>query len=180
MQWLHVTDVFFFFFFFFKKPPKLYDFKTFKNLLFVHKNWKTYSEDMLDKSASIFPIFLTADKELKQPSRAIIREKPTLCMQKKTIRKSSKPVFYYNKSSATHRLILSVDTETNPGQVYPDNQQTKPKSDRLSSSICKLCNKTIQINSKRLMCIYCRSLVHLKCNSLKAILNIKISRKAYE
>ena len=61
-----------------KKPPKLYDFKAFRSLLLVHKNGKTYYEDMLDKSASIFTIFFAADKELKQPSRAIIREKPTL------------------------------------------------------------------------------------------------------
>ena len=101
-------------------------------------------------------------------------------MQKRTIRKSSKLVPYYNNSSATHRLILSGDTETNPGPANRDNQQTKPKSDRIRSSNCDLCNKTVQINSKKLMCIHCKSLVHLQCSTLKAILMIKNSRKAHE
>ena len=48
-------------------------------------------------------------------------------MQKKTITKSLKPVFYYNNSSATHRLILSGDIKTNSGLANRDNQQTKPK-----------------------------------------------------
>ena len=101
-------------------------------------------------------------------------------MQKRTIRKSSKPVIYYNKSSATHRLILSGDIETNPGPANCDNHPTKPKSDRQRSSTCDLCNKTVRINSKKLMCIHCKSLVHLQCFTLKAILIIKNSRKAHE
>lgn len=91
--------------------------------MFVHKDGKTYSEDLFDKSAPIFSgVFFTANKELKQPSGVIIREKPTLCTQKKTIRKSSKPVLYYSNKSATHRLILSEDIEKNRGPVNPDNQ----------------------------------------------------------
>ena len=124
--------------------------------------------------------FFNANREVEQQSRAIIREKPTPCMQKRTIRKSSKPVLYYNNSSATHRLILSGDIETHPGPANRDNQQTKPKSDRLRSSTCDLCNKTVRINSKKLMCIHCKSLVHLQCSTLKAILIIKNSRKAHE
>ena len=121
----------------------------------------------------------TQRTEVEQQSRAIIREKPTLCMQKRNIRKQSKPVLYYNRS-ATHRLILSGDIETNPGPANRDNQQTKPKSDRLRSSTCNLCNKTVRINSKKLMCIHCKSLVHLQCSALKAILIKKNSRKAHE
>ena len=60
--------------------------------------------------------------ELKQPSRAITREKSTLCTQKRTIRELSKPVLYYNNSFATYRLILSGDIEKNSGPVNPDNQ----------------------------------------------------------
>ena len=114
----------------------------------------------------IYLLFLDAKTEVEQQSRAIIREKPTPCMQKRTIIKSSKPVHYYNCSSATHRLILSGDTETNPVPAKCDNQQTKPKSDRLRSSACNLCNKTVRINSKKLMCIHCKSLVHLQCSAL--------------
>ena len=101
-------------------------------------------------------------------------------MQKRTIRKLSKPVLYYNSSSATHRLILSGNIETHPGPANRDNQQTKPKSDRLPSSTCELCNKTVRIKSKKLMCIHCKSLVHLQCSTLKAILIIENSRKAHE
>ena len=112
----------------------------------------TNMENLLRKHCWIilllFFLFFTAKKELKQPSRAIIREKPTLCMKKKTIRKSSKPVLYYNNCSATHRLTLSGDIQTNPGPVNSDNLQTKPKSDRLPSSACQLCNETVQITPR--------------------------------
>ena len=99
---------------------------------------------LLDNSAPIFTIF-NANTELKQQSRAIIREKSAPCMQKGTIRKSSKPVLYYNNSSATHRLILSGDIKINPGPANRDNQRTKPTSDRLPSPTCELCNKTVRI-----------------------------------
>ena len=89
------------------KPPKLYYFKTIKILLFVHKHGKTYYEDLLDNSTPVSTIFI-ANEELKLPSRAIIREKTTLCMQKRTIRKSSKPVLYYNNKSAAHRLNIHI------------------------------------------------------------------------
>ena len=102
----------------------------------------------------LYLLFFNANTEEEQQSRAIIREKPTPCMQKRTIRKSSKPVLYYSNSSATHRLILSGDIETYHGPANRDNQQTKPKSDRLRSSTCNLCNKTVRINSKKLMCIH--------------------------
>ena len=128
----------------------------------------------------LYLLFFNANAEVEQQSRAIIREKPTPCMQKRTIKKSSKPVLYYNNSSATHRLILFGDIETNRGPANCDNHQTKPKSDRLRSSYCDLCSKTVRINSKKLMCIHCKSLVHLQCSGLKAILIIKNSRKTHE
>ena len=93
----------------------------------------------------LYLLFFTGNKELKQPSRVIIREKQTLCMQKRTIRKSSKLILYCNSSSATHRLILLRDIETNHGLVNPNNQQTKAKSDRLPSSAYQLCNKTLRM-----------------------------------
>ena len=127
----------------------------------------------------LYLLFLNASTEVEPRSRAIIREKPTPCMQKRTIRKSSKPVLYYN-SSATHRLILSRVIKKYPGPANRDNQQTKPKSDHLRSSTCDLCNKTVRTNSKKLMCIHCKSLLHLQCSTLKAILIIKKSRKAYQ
>ena len=62
----------------------------------------------------LYLLFFNTNTELKQQSRAIIREKRAPCMHKRTIRKSSKPVIYYNDNSATHRLILSGDIEVNP------------------------------------------------------------------
>ena len=124
----------------------------------MHKHGKTYYKGLRDNSAPIFSIF-NANTKVEQQSRAIIRKKPTPCMQKRTIRKSSKLVPYYNNSSARHRLILSGDIETNPGPANRDNQQTKPKSDHIRSSNCDLCNKTVQINSKKLMCIHYRTFV---------------------
>ena len=121
----------------------------------------------------LYLLLCNANTQLKQQSRAIIWEKQTPVIQKRTIRKLSKLGLYYNNSSATHRLILSGDIETNPGPANHDNQQTKPKSDRLASSTCELCNKTVRINSKKLTCIHCKSLVHLQCSTLKAIPIIK-------
>ena len=65
----------------------------------------------------LYLLFFNADMEVEQQSRAIIREKATPFMHRRTIRKSSKSVLYYNNSSATRRLILSGDIETNPGPV---------------------------------------------------------------
>ena len=90
-------------------------------------------------------------------------------MRKRTIRESSKPVLSCNSSSATRGLMLSGDIETNLRPVSRDNQETKPKSDRLPSSTRELCNKTMRLDSKKLMCIHCT-----------AILIIKNSRKAYD
>ena len=112
--------------------------------------------------------------EVERQFRAIIIEKPTPCMQRRTIRKSLKPVLCCKNSSAAHRLILSGDDETNPGLANRDNQQTKPKSDRLRSSTFHICNRTVRINSKKLMCIHCKSMVNLQCSTLKATLVIRI------
>ena len=102
----------------------------------------------------LYLLFFTETKELKQPSRVIIRQRSKLCMQKRTTRKSSKTVLYYNNISSTHRLVLPGGIETNPGMVNPDNQKTKPKSNRLQSSTCQLCNKIVWIISKRMMSIH--------------------------
>ena len=92
----------------------------------------------------LYLLFFNANAELKQQSKVVITEKPTPCMQKRTIRKSSKPVLYYNSSSSAHGLIMLGDIETNPGPANRDKYQTKLKSDRLPYSNYELCNKTMQ------------------------------------
>ena len=66
----------------------------------------------------LYLLFFNANTELKQQSRVIITEKPTLYMKKRTIRKSSKLGLYYNRSASTQTLILSGATETNLGPAY--------------------------------------------------------------
>ena len=73
----------------------------------------------------LYLLFFNANAELKQESRVIITEKPTLCMQKRTIRKSSKLVLYYNSSSDTQTLILSGATEANLGPAYKSRNERK-------------------------------------------------------
>ena len=129
----------------------------------------------------LYFLFFTANKELKLNSHLEPSLEENQCYYAEANhQKIIKTVLYYNNNTATQRLILSTDNETNPGPVNPDKQQTKPKSDHLPSSICQLCNKTVPINSTRLVCIHCRSLVHLQCSSRQAILIRKNSRKNHK
>ena len=64
-----------------------------------------------------------------------------------------------------------TDTASRYGPANRDNQQNKLKPDSLPSSTCELCNKTVQVNSKRLMCTHCKSSVHLQYSTLKPILS---------
>ena len=88
------------------------------------------------------------------------------------VRRSSKPVPYYHTSSATLRPLLSGDIESNPGPVNPTKSNRKRKQDNSFPLFCQECNKTVKANSKRLSCIHCNNLVHLKCigtNSAKRL-----------
>ena len=78
------------------------------------------------------------------------------------VRRSSKPVPYYHYSSATMRLLLSGDIESNPGPVNPTESKRNCKQNKSFPSFCQECNKTVKANSKRLLCIHCNNLVHLK------------------
>ena len=84
------------------------------------------------------------------------------------VRRSSKPVPYYHNSSATMRLLLSGDIESNPGPVNLTESKRNRKQNKYFPSLCQKCNKTVKANSKRLLCIHCNSLVHLKCISTNA------------
>ena len=87
------------------------------------------------------------------------------------VRRSSKPAPYYHNSSATMWLLLSGDMESNPGPVNPTESNRKCKN-KSFPSFCQECNRTVKKNSKRLLCIHCNSLVHLKLigtNSTKGL-----------
>ena len=84
----------------------------------------------------------------------------------------SKPVPYYYNSSATMRLLLSGDIKSNPGPVNPTESNRNRNQKKSFPSFCQECNKTVKANSKRLLCIHCNNLVHLKCigtNSTKRL-----------
>ena len=119
----------------------------------MHKHGKTYYEGLLDNSA-LYLLFFNRNTELEQQFRAITREKPTPGMQKRTIRKLSKPFLYYNNSSAKYRLILSGNIETNPGLP---NVITSKTNQILTAYHCLPVTYAIRQykNSKTLMCIHC-------------------------
>ena len=78
------------------------------------------------------------------------------------VRRLSKPVPYYHNSSATMRLLLSADIESNPGLVKPTESNRNCKKNKSFASFCQECNKTVKANSRRLLCIHCNNLVYLK------------------
>ena len=95
------------------------------------------------------------------------------------VRRSSKPAPYYHNFSATVQLLQSGDIEFNPGPVNPTESNRNCKQNKFLPSFCKEFNKAVKANSKRLLCIHCNNLVHLKCigtNSTK----IKVIRSAKE
>ena len=78
------------------------------------------------------------------------------------LRRSSKPVPYYHNSSATIRLLLFGDIESNPGPVNPIPSNRNRKQNKFFSSFSQECNKIVKANYKRLLCIHCNNLFHLK------------------
>ena len=88
------------------------------------------------------------------------------------VRRSSKPVPYYHNSSATMRLLLSGNIESNLGPVNSTESNRNRKQNKSFPSFCQECNKTVKANSKRLLCIHYNNLVRLKCigtNSTKRL-----------
>ena len=61
-------------------------------------------------------------------------------------KKWSSPIQYYPNSISTFKLLISGDVESNPGP-----------------NVCKICDRTVRVNSKRLECDVCKSQTHLKC-----------------
>ena len=79
-------------------------------------------------------------------------------------RRLAKHVPYYCNSSATMRLLLSGNIESNPGPVNPTESNRNRKQNKSFPSFCQECNKTVKANSKRLLCIHCINLVALTSN----------------
>ena len=75
---------------------------------------------------------------------------------RKKLRRSS-PISYYSNTSATHRILLGGDIETNPGPTSTTNSALTPTNNKQNSKkaatkrkapICSICEKTVRINSK--------------------------------
>ena len=106
---------------------------------------------------------------------------------RKKLRRSS-PISYYSNTSATHRILLGGDIETNPGPTSTTNSALTPTNNKQNSKkaatkrkapICSICEKTVRINSKRMICTYCKLLTHLHCTNTK-ILTISNTKNAKE
>ena len=88
----------------------------------------------------------------------------------------SSPISYYSKTSATHRILPGGDIEMNPGPTSTTNSGQVPRNDKQNSKkattkhkapICSVCEKTVRINSERVICTYCKFLTHLHCTNIK-------------
>ena len=97
------------------------------------------------------------------------------------LRRSS-PISYYSNTLSTHRMLLGGDIETNPGPASTtssgltptnDKQNSKKATTKRKAPICSLCEKTVRINSKRLVCTYCELLIHLHRRKHKIPNNFK-------
>ena len=98
------------------------------------------------------------------------------------VRRSSKPVPYCHNSSATMRLLLSGNIESNPGPVKPTESNRNREQNKSFPSFCQECSKTVKANSKCLLCIHCNNLVHLKCigtSSTKRLKSYDLQRWIY-
>ena len=95
---------------------------------------------------------------------------------RKKLRRSS-PISYDSNTSATQPILLGGDIETNPGPTSTTNSGSTPTNDKQNSKkatakrkapIYLLCEKTVHINSKRMLCTYCKHLTPLHYTNTKS------------
>ena len=91
---------------------------------------------------------------------------------RKKLRRSSH-ISYYSNTSATHRILLGGENE------MINKQNSKKATTKHKTPICLVCEKTVRINSKRLICTYCKLLAHLHCTNIK-LLTISNTKNANE
>ena len=96
---------------------------------------------------------------------------------RKKLRRSS-PISYYSNTSATHLILLEGDIKTNPGPTSTTNSGLTPTNNKQNNKkaamkhkapICSICEKNVCINSKQMICTYCKLLTHLHCTNTKTI-----------
>ena len=95
--------------------------------------------------------------------RKVHREK-TMSKQRNRI-ESTWPILYRNNSSSAKIVILSGDTESNPGPIFKttNGRNTVSKQKEIyRNPICEVCSETVRRNSKHLLCEYCKNLFRFK------------------
>ena len=100
---------------------------------------------------------------------------------KSTIKRCKSRTCYYANSCATFQIVLSGDIESNPGPVFRDGYKTLSLNDPKpikSAPKCKLCDKGVGTNRKRLICIVCMGLTHISCSTMSQE-NQKKARSAH-
>lgn len=96
-------------------------------------------------------ILMVTSSVLLSPSKDHYRWSKLITEKKHCrIKRAKAPILYYHNSISTVNLILSGDTECNPG---PGFHATK----------CTTCNKVVKCNQKRLLCDQCFKPTHAVC-----------------
>ena len=96
-----------------------------------------------------FMIWNTQDVTCKQNSTIFRHQHEVVLPKNFNKRRYCAPISLYSNHSATFRLVISGDIETNPGPAI-----------RLA---CSGCQKTVRKNSYHLECKVCQNLSHIKC-----------------
>ena len=122
----------------------------------------------------------------KQTALCSIRKwKSTYLYNSKSLQRSRLPMPYYSNSVATNRTILQDgDIEVNPGPDASNSTVGNINCPRESSSTrcvkCLSCEKPVQNNHKRFICILCKDLYHAKCIGVQYNLNTIRADKPHE
>ena len=100
----------------------------------------------------VFVILLFSSVELTDVQKQQHRKRFGRTSSKRTF--FSSPITYYVNHCCRYQLMLAGGIEQNPGPA---------------ATQCSTCNKTVRVNSKRVECITCKGLQHLKCIKSSAI-----------
>ena len=93
----------------------------------------------------------------------------------------SSAISYYSNTSATQRILLGGDIETHSGPRSATNSGWTPTNDKQNSknTTTPVCQKTVRMNSKRMICTNRILLTHLHRTNTKS-LTISDSKNAKE
>ena len=111
--------------------------------------------------------------------------KSTYLYNSKSLKRSRLPVPYYSNSVATNRTILrDGEIEVNPGPDASNSTVGNKNCPRKNSSTrcvkCLSCEKPVQNNHKRFICILCKDLYHAKCTGVQHNLKTIRAGKPHE